>query len=57
LGKLNVAYVFDNHYKDQSGVVIPRRIRMYSPDGELVAEGEFQNIKINSSLPQNLFSP
>jgi len=57
LGKLNVAYVFDNYFKDQSGVVIPRRIRMFSPDGELVAEGEFQNIKINSPLPQNLFSP
>ena len=56
-GKLNVAYVFDNYYKDKTGVVIPRRIRMFAPDGELVAEGEFQNIKINSSLPEKLFSP
>ena len=57
LGRLNVSYVFDDFYKDPSGLVIPRRIKMFSPDGELVAEGEFQSIKINSPLPPNFFSP
>lgn len=56
LGKVRVIYVFENHFKHSSGVTIPRKIKMFSPDGELVAEGEFKNIKINASLPPDLFS-
>ncbi len=56
LGKVNVIYTFENHFKHPSGVVVPRKIKMFSPDGELVGEGEFKDIKINTPFSPNLFS-
>lgn len=56
-GKIKVTYVFENYYKHPSGVVVPRKVKMFSPEGELIGEGEFKNIKINAQFPPNLFSP
>lgn len=56
LGKINVIYTFENYYKHSSGIVVPRKIKMWSPQGELLAEGEFKNIKINTRLAPSLFS-
>lgn len=57
LGRVNVIYTFENHYKHSSGVVFPQKIKMFSPNGELIGEGEFKNLKINTPLSPNLFSP
>jgi len=57
LGKVSIIYTFENHFKHSSGIVIPRKMKLFAPDGELVAEGEFKNIRINEPLPPNLFSP
>lgn len=55
-GKVKIVYTFENHYKHSSGVAVPRKIKMLSPTGELLAEAELKDIKINTTLPANLFS-
>ncbi len=55
-GNLKVSYVFENFQKYSSSILIPKRMKVYSPQGKCVGIAEYKDIKINPSLPLDLFA-
>lgn len=55
-GNLKVSYLFENFQKYPSGVFIPKRMKVYSPEGKCVGIVEYKDMKINPSLSLDLFA-
>ncbi len=53
-GDLKSRSLYSNHTK-VDGIWVPQRVDLYSPSGKLAASTAYENIKVNTGLPDSLF--
>lgn len=54
-GKLRAKYVYSNH-KQIDGIWVPTKIEVFNGEGKFAAETGYENVKINSGIPNSVFN-
>jgi outer membrane lipoprotein-sorting protein len=55
-GTLKVRYIYSHHIFVDKLIWIPCRIDVYSPDGKLAGTTVYENIKVNTNIPDSEFA-
>lgn len=53
-GRLIASYVYSKH-KNVSGISVPTRVEVYNGEGKLAGVTEYENIRVNSGIPESQF--
>lgn len=55
-GSLKARYLYSNHALVGNIVWVPRRVDVYSPDGKLAGTSVYENISVNTNIPDSEFA-
>lgn len=55
-GGLKARYLYSNHTLVGGVVWVPRRVDVYSPDGKLAGTSVYENISVNTNIPDSEFA-
>jgi hypothetical protein len=56
-GALQVSYVFSGHTYEANAIWVPKRADVYNASGKLAASTAYENIRVNSGIPDSAFEP